>query len=76
MKAIKTGDLTSRTKEYLDEAAGGETFIISRPRNHNVVFLSEESYNLMRKAAELGQPILEKKQRKMERETELLAAQA
>jgi len=76
MKAVKTTDIKFRTKEVLDEAAGGETIIVSRPRNQNVVVLSEAAYNLMRKAAEVGQPIMEKEQRKRQRKDGLLVAEA
>lgn len=72
MKAVKTTDIKFRTKEVLDEAAGGEIIIVSRPRNQNVVVLSEVAYNLMRKAAEVGQPVIDKEQRKRQRKAELL----
>ena len=45
MRAIRSTDLQTRTKEVLDLAANGETFIISRPQNRNAVILSEDRYN-------------------------------
>jgi len=45
MRAIRSTDLQTRTKEVLDLAANGETFIISRPQNRNAVIISEDSYN-------------------------------
>ena len=76
MKAVKTTDIKFRTKEVLDEAASGETIIVSRPRNQNVVVLSEAAYNLMWKAAEVGQPIIDKEQRKRQRKAALIVVEA
>jgi len=45
MRAIRSTDLQVRTKEVLDLAANGETFIVSRPQNRNAVLLSEDKYN-------------------------------
>ena len=45
MRAIRSTDLQVRTKEVLDLAANGETFIVSRPQNRNAVILSEDKYN-------------------------------
>ena len=45
MRAIRSTDLQTRTKEVLDLAANGETFIISRPQNRNAVIISEDYYN-------------------------------
>ena len=45
MRAIRSTDLQTRTKEVLDQAANGETFIVSRPQNRNAVILSEDKYN-------------------------------
>ena len=47
MRAIRANDLQTRTKEVLDLAASGETFIVSRPKNRNAVLLSEDAYNQM-----------------------------
>ena len=75
MKVVKTNDLRVRAKELLDEASSGETIVISRPRNQNVVVLSEEVYNLMREATKVGLPIIEKEQRKQQRKADLKAAE-
>ena len=45
MRAIRSTDLQVRTKEVLDLATNGETFIVSRPQNRNAVLLSEDKYN-------------------------------
>ena len=45
LRAIRSTDLQTRTKEVLDLAANGETFIVSRPQNRNAVILSEDKYN-------------------------------
>ena len=45
MRAIRSTDLQTRTKELLDLAANGETFIVSRPQNRNAMILSEDKYN-------------------------------
>ena len=44
-RAIRSTDLQVRTKEVLDLAASGETFIVSRPQNRNAVIISEDKYN-------------------------------
>ena len=76
MKAVKTRDIKNRTKEILDEAAGGETIVVSRPRNQNVVVLSEAYYNKIIQAAEIGQPIMDKRQRKHQRQSEQIVFEA
>jgi len=76
MITVKTRDLTHRAKEVLDEASSGEVVIVSRPRNQTVVVLSFEKWDSLQKAAELGQPLLEKKQRKLVRQIELSVADA
>ncbi len=45
VRAIRSDDLKTRTREVLDLAANGETFIVSRPHNRNAVILSEDEYN-------------------------------
>ena len=44
MTAIKGIDLKTRFKEFCDRAFNGESFIISRPQNENVVLMSEKEY--------------------------------
>lgn len=50
MLAIKSMDLRDNLKALCDKVFHGETLIISRPRNENVVMLSEKEYNEMLKA--------------------------
>ena len=45
MIATRPLDLRSNLKKYMDVAFHGEPVIISRPKNENVVMLSEEDYN-------------------------------
>jgi len=51
IRAIRSDYLKTRTKEVLDLAASGETFIVSRPQNRNAVILSENDYNKILAAA-------------------------
>ena len=44
MIAIKGTDLKNNFKAICDQAYMGETVIISRPRNENVVIISEKEY--------------------------------
>lgn len=50
MIATRPVDLRSNLKKYMDVAFHGEPVIISRPKNENVVMLSEEDYNNLIKA--------------------------
>ncbi|MCL2199907.1 MAG: type II toxin-antitoxin system Phd/YefM family antitoxin [Defluviitaleaceae bacterium] len=45
MIAIKTSDLTQDFKRYANKVMQGETVLISRPRNENLVVISEQLYN-------------------------------
>ena len=45
MIAIKTADLTQDFKQYADRIVRGEIVLISRPRNENLVIITEERYN-------------------------------
>lgn len=45
MIATRPLDLRSNLKKYMDVAFHGEPVIISRPKNENVVLVSEEDYN-------------------------------
>lgn len=42
MLAVKTMDLRENFKSLCDKVFGGETLIISRPKNENVVMISEK----------------------------------
>ena len=50
MLAVKSMDLRENFKSFCDKVFMGETLIISRPKNENVVMLSETEYNEMMKA--------------------------
>ncbi len=50
MVATKPADIRSRQKEYFEQAYMGETVIVSRPQNKNVVIISEKKYNEMLQA--------------------------
>lgn len=49
MLAVKSMDVRENFKALCDKVFQGETLIISRPRNENVVMLSEKEYNQMMK---------------------------
>ena len=50
MLAVKSMDVRENFKTLCDKVFQGETLIISRPKNENVVMLSEKEYNEMLKA--------------------------
>lgn len=50
MLAVKSMDVRENFKNLCDKVFNGETVIISRPKNENVVMLSENEYNEMMKA--------------------------
>ena len=50
MLAVKSMDVRDNFKSICDRVFHGETLIISRPKNENVVMLSESEYNEMMKA--------------------------
>lgn len=50
MLAVKSMDVRENFKALCDKVFQGETLIISRPKNENVVMLSENEYNQMIKA--------------------------
>jgi PHD/YefM family antitoxin component YafN of YafNO toxin-antitoxin module len=45
MIAIKTVDITQDFKRVAEKVLSGETVLISRPRNENLVVISEREYN-------------------------------
>ena len=51
MLAVKSMDLRDNFKTLCDKVFGGETLIVSRPKNENVVLMSEKEYNEIMKAA-------------------------
>lgn len=50
MLAVKSMDVRDNFKSLCDKVFGGETLIISRPKNENIVMISETEYNEMLKA--------------------------
>lgn len=49
MLAVKSMDVRDNFKYLCDKVFHGETLIISRPKNENVVMLSEKEYNKIMK---------------------------
>lgn len=45
MLAVKSMDVRENFKVFCDKVFHGETLIISRPKNENVVMMSETEYN-------------------------------
>ncbi len=50
MLAVKSMDVRDNFKSFCDKVFNGETLIISRPKNENIVMLSESEYNEIMKA--------------------------
>lgn len=50
MVAAKSMNVRNSFREWCDKAYGGETVIVSRPKNENVVMISEAAYNELLKA--------------------------
>lgn len=50
MTIVKQMDLRSNIKKYLDLVFGGETVVVPRKENKNVVILSEREYKELEKA--------------------------
>lgn len=50
MLAVKSMDVRDNFKSLCDKVFNGETLIISRPKNENIVMMSENEYNEMMKA--------------------------
>lgn len=55
MRAIKTNEFRENFKEICNQVAHGETFIVARPRNENVVVVSEREWNQTQKMARNAQ---------------------
>lgn len=51
MIAVKPTQIRDHFKDICDKVVNGETVIVSRPNNQNVVVISEKEYNAMLKAA-------------------------
>ena len=50
MIAVKGTDIKYNFKAICEQVFGGETVIVSRPKNENVVLVSEKKYQEMEKA--------------------------
>ena len=50
MIAVKSKDIKQNFKSMCNMVFGGETLIISRPKNENVVLISEQRYEELEKA--------------------------
>lgn len=50
MLAVKSMDVRENFKAICDKVFRGETLIISRPKNENIVMMSEAEYNEIMKA--------------------------
>ncbi len=50
MLAVKSMDVRDNFKDWCNQVINGETLIVSRPKNENVVIMSEKEYNEMQKA--------------------------
>ena len=50
MLAVKSMDVRDNFKTLCDKVFKGETLIISRPKNENIVMISENEYNEILKA--------------------------
>lgn len=50
MIATKQMDFRANIKKYFDLAFNGETIIVSRKENKNVVVISEQAYNELQRA--------------------------
>ena len=50
MLAVKSMDVRDNFKAFCDKVFRGETLIVSRPKNENIVMMSESEYNELMKA--------------------------
>jgi antitoxin YefM len=50
MLAVKSMDVRENFKSLCDKVFRGETLIVSRPKNENIVMVSEKEYNELQKA--------------------------
>ncbi len=50
MLAVKSMDVRDNFKAFCDKVFKGETLIVSRPKNENIVMMSEAEYNDIMKA--------------------------
>lgn len=50
MIAVKSVEVRDNFKSFCDRVFQGETIIVSRKKNENIVMLSEKEYNALQKA--------------------------
>lgn len=50
MLAVKSMDVRENFKDWCNKVINGETLIVSRPKNENVVIISEKEYNEIQKS--------------------------
>lgn len=50
MMTIRANDLHTRFREICNAVLDGDTVIVARPRNENIVLVSETEFNAMMKA--------------------------
>ena len=50
MLAVKSMDVRENFKALCDKVFHGETLVVSRPKNENIVMMSENKYNEIMKA--------------------------
>lgn len=54
MLAVKAFELRNNQKKVLDTVADGETVIVSRPQNKNIVIVSQDEYNDLLRLAKIA----------------------
>jgi len=69
MVALRTIDMRNDFKKVSDLVSSGETVLIARPHNENLVVLSEKEYNELKKARRNAE-YLEKLDRSMQQVAE------
>jgi antitoxin YefM len=50
MLAVKSIDVRDNFKKFCDKVSQGEVVIVSRPKNKNIIMVSEDEYNNLLKA--------------------------
>lgn len=51
MMAVKSMDVRENFRDWCNKiVSGGETVIVSRPKNENIIMMSEKEYNDLQKA--------------------------
>jgi len=50
MLAVKSMDVRENFREWCNKVTNGETVVVSRPKNENIIMVSEKEYNDLQKA--------------------------